>query len=325
MEAQFLIGEIVWAKLKGYPWWPGKIVEQINSDYKVLFYKENNYSILQKKNILKFEENKKRFLYKKNKNVLAAVKLAELDKTNSLQLNKECIFHVSNSSVKSENKITKNFSINKNYKKVKEKIPCSNVINIDKKKLNLNEAIFYDNGVPNKNKNSEISNKNEEDTKKIEEVEKKPEIEIKIEELEDSKSKFSKKKGTNDKKRIIKKKDDDIEHLMIEIERFFYKLFEFIDKKKYEKLENEKIQFKRILLFLANYKRKNFCEFIKKRNMSKYIQFFMWYFENKDRQEKELYMLCGKVYRNFYVQVNCEQFQNQNINADKNGNEFINI
>ena len=97
-----MIGEIVWAKLKGYPWWPGKIVEQINSDYKVLFYKENNYSILQKKNILKFEENKKRFLYKKNKNVLAAVKLAELDKTNSLQLNKECIFHVSNSDSESK-------------------------------------------------------------------------------------------------------------------------------------------------------------------------------------------------------------------------------
>ena len=49
MEAQFFIGEIVWGKLKGYPWWPGKIVERVNSDYKVLFYKDNNYSILQKK------------------------------------------------------------------------------------------------------------------------------------------------------------------------------------------------------------------------------------------------------------------------------------
>ena len=262
---------------------------------------------------------------KKNKNVLAAVKLAELDKSNSPQLNKECIFHVSTSAIKNENKIAKNFSINKNYKKIKEKIPSSNVINIDKKKLNLNDTIFYANGITIKNANNEISNKNEEDAKKIEEEEKKPEIEIKIEELEDSKSKLAKKKESCDKKRIIKKKDDDIDHLMIEIERFFYKLFEFIDKKKYENLENEKIQFKRILLFLASYKRKNFCEFIKKRNMSKYIQFFLWYFENHDRQETELHMLCGKVYRNFYVQVNCEQFQNQNINLNKNGNELINI
>ena len=321
MDTQFLIGEIVWAKLKGYPWWPGKIVERINADYKVLFYKDNNYSILQKKNILKFEENKRRFLDKKNKNVLAAVKLAELDKTNPLQLNKEFIFHVSASEAKSEKKITKNLSINKNYKKIKEKIPSSNVINIDKKKLNLNDNIFSAKGI----NDNEISNKNEEDVKKIEEAEKKPKIEIKIEELEDSKTKFSKKKDGSDKKRIVKKKDDDIEHLMIEIERFFYKLFEFIDKKKYENLKNEKIQFKRILLFLANYKRKNFCEFIKKRNMSKYIQFFMWYFENHDIQEKELYKLCGKVYRNFYVQVNCEQFQNQNINTNKNENQSINI
>ena len=321
MDTQFLIGEIVWAKLKGYPWWPGKIVERINADYKVLFYKDNNYSILQKKNILKFEENKRRFLDKKNKNVLAAVKLAELDKTNPLQLNKEFIFHVSTSEAKSEKKITKNLSINKNYKKIKEKIPSSNVINIDKKKLNLNDNIFSAKGI----NDNEISNKNEEDVKKIEEAEKKPKIEIKIEELEDSKIKFSKKKDGSDKKRIVKKKDDDIEHLMIEIERFFYKLFEFIDKKKYENLKNEKIQFKRILLFLANYKRKNFCEFIKKRNMSKYIQFFMWYFENHNIQEKELYKLCGKVYRNFYVQVNCEQFQNQNINTNKNENQSINI
>jgi len=25
MEASFKLGEIVWTKLKGYPWWPGMV------------------------------------------------------------------------------------------------------------------------------------------------------------------------------------------------------------------------------------------------------------------------------------------------------------
>lgn len=29
MEESFEIGEIVWVKLKGYPWWPGMVRQQI--------------------------------------------------------------------------------------------------------------------------------------------------------------------------------------------------------------------------------------------------------------------------------------------------------
>ena len=28
MESKYHIGDIVWAKIKGYPWWPGIVSEQ---------------------------------------------------------------------------------------------------------------------------------------------------------------------------------------------------------------------------------------------------------------------------------------------------------
>ena len=52
----------MWAKIRGYPWWPATIsnVEDADEDnikYKVYFFEDTTYSILDETKIAKFEEN----------------------------------------------------------------------------------------------------------------------------------------------------------------------------------------------------------------------------------------------------------------------------
>jgi hypothetical protein len=30
MEKKMKVGEVVWAKIRGFPWWPGMVTEKIN-------------------------------------------------------------------------------------------------------------------------------------------------------------------------------------------------------------------------------------------------------------------------------------------------------
>jgi hypothetical protein len=46
MEETFEIGEIVWVKLKGYPWWPGMVRQKfiiINLDVYISYIDKKNY------------------------------------------------------------------------------------------------------------------------------------------------------------------------------------------------------------------------------------------------------------------------------------------
>ena len=45
MNTFFQRGEVVWGKIKGYPWWPCVIIDSINSlKYKVKFFNDNTYA-----------------------------------------------------------------------------------------------------------------------------------------------------------------------------------------------------------------------------------------------------------------------------------------
>ena len=80
-----------------------------------------------------------------------------------------------------------------------------------------------------------------------------------------------------------------------------------INKKNFDKLDYEKVQFRRVLIYLANFKRKNFVDFLKMTNISKYIQYFVCYIKEYD---KELNDLAKNVYKNFHKQFNKEYFGN---------------
>ena len=64
----FNIGDIVFAKVKGFNWWPGKITEYFNSNdsYRIDFYeKKKTYCILKENSIKEFSEGYKMVNQKK--------------------------------------------------------------------------------------------------------------------------------------------------------------------------------------------------------------------------------------------------------------------
>ena len=50
MTTFFQVGEIVWGKIKGYPYWPSKIIDiSSNLIYTIKFYNDNSYAKLSSK------------------------------------------------------------------------------------------------------------------------------------------------------------------------------------------------------------------------------------------------------------------------------------
>ena len=78
----------------------------------------------------------------------------------------------------------------------------------------------------------------------------------------------------DDKAKEEKKKKEEEDNFLYEIDEYFYKILELFNSKKFDKLDYEKEQFKRVLIYLANFKRKNFIEFLKMTNISKYTQVY---------------------------------------------------
>ena len=133
-------------------------------------------------------------------------------------------------------------------------------------------------------------------------------IRIEIESLEGKslkKKEIKKKLKVDDKAKEEKKKREEEDNFLYEIDEYFYKILELFNNKKFEKLDYEKEQFKRVLIYLANFKRQNFIDFLKMTNISKYIQYFVCYLKEYDN---ELNALAKNVYRNFHKQFNKEYF-----------------
>ena len=157
---------------------------------------------------------------------------------------------------------------------------------------------------------------NKEKKEEIKEKEKKEEnyyIKIEIEKMEiknHKKKEIKKKIKIDDKVKEEKKRREEEDNFLYQIDEYFYKIFELFNNKKYEKLDYEKEQFKKVLIFLSKYKRDNFIDFLKMTNISKYIQYFVCYLKTYDL---ELNNLAKKVYRNFHIQFNREYFSEQNI------------
>ena len=134
-------------------------------------------------------------------------------------------------------------------------------------------------------------------------------IEIESLEVKNPKKKEIKKKiKVDDKLKEEKKKREEEDNFLYEIDEYFYKILELFNKKKFDKLDYEKVQFRRVLIYLANFKRKNFVDFLKMTNISKYIQYFVCYLKDYDQ---ELSTLAKNVYRNFHKQFNKEYFSNK--------------
>ncbi len=87
----FSVGEIVWAKIRGYPWWPamvnfvffnltqitGTVDENKEKKYVVGFIGDNTHSILQKQKLAKFQKEYKTYANTKKKILLESIRLAK--------------------------------------------------------------------------------------------------------------------------------------------------------------------------------------------------------------------------------------------------------
>jgi hypothetical protein len=77
----FTVDEIIWAKIRGYPWWPAMIkgIEEDNKEikYRVSFIGDNTHATLPKRNLSKFEKEYKINSNTKKKNLLDSIKIAK--------------------------------------------------------------------------------------------------------------------------------------------------------------------------------------------------------------------------------------------------------
>ena len=145
----FNVGEIIWAKIRGYPWWPAIITgaEDDNREkkYTVSFIGDHTHSSLAKKCLEKFEKGLKLYSNTKKRNLLDVIEKA------------------------------KEIYYNKNGIKEKEiKSMMKRDIKFKEKELHQNKNINNNSGINSKNKNNEIVNIK----KKVKKVEDKTEIEI---------------------------------------------------------------------------------------------------------------------------------------------------
>ena len=100
MTTFFERDEVVWGKIKGYPWWPAIITDCNNNFvYTIKFYNDNSYAKLSSKFLLKYEEHKNKILEsnKKNKKLVSAIRAADSDLKKLNNINKIPFDNIDNS------------------------------------------------------------------------------------------------------------------------------------------------------------------------------------------------------------------------------------
>ena len=351
MTTLFQEGEVVLGKIKGYPYWPAKIIEISNNMiYTIKFFSDNSYAKLSSKYILKYKENKNKILEanKKNKKLVSSFRAADLDIKKSENINNipdeqkiitndETLPNLK-ANINSQNISSKTLNSNNNFEpKNLEKINKNNnlinlseimsgqnnrvnIFSITKNSKNIitinnsnsqtiEDPVVEDTHNSQENKSAIIESDNNNHIiidKNILNIENDEEIEN-LEGKNLKKKEIKKKIKVDDKIKEEKKKREEEDNFLYEIDEYFYKILELFNKKQFDKLDYEKVQFRRVLIYLANFKRKNFVEFLKMTNISKYIQYFVCYLKDYDQ---ELSTLAKNVYRNFHKQFNKEYFGN---------------
>jgi len=143
-EESFIEEEIIWAKLRGYPWWPAILVSiktDINSKeekYRVVFFGNHLQATLKKMYISKFEKNYKLYSKTKNKDLIDIIKKAKEINDSEDGEKKEKIKEIINRVKNKEKEKEKKNNINdtsSETSRTKEKVKNENGKILFKKKL----------------------------------------------------------------------------------------------------------------------------------------------------------------------------------------------
>ena len=80
-KEEFALNELVFGQVRGYPWWPGYIhSNEPNSDYKIVFFGDFSYSMLNSKKIKRFETTHRKIDRKNDKLVQAVASALRVSK-----------------------------------------------------------------------------------------------------------------------------------------------------------------------------------------------------------------------------------------------------
>ena len=131
----FAVGEIIWAKIRGHPWWPGLVklnpkyqITGVDDDskekkYLINFIGDNSHATLPKPKLAKFMSNYKTYSQTKKKNLLDSIKKAKEMFDNKSLIHDDIKNEKNNNNINnSNNNISKmNSSSNNILKKPKQK------------------------------------------------------------------------------------------------------------------------------------------------------------------------------------------------------------
>lgn len=80
-NVSFNVGEIVWGKIRGFPWWPALITgtedDIREKKYTISFIGDNTHASVQKKNLAKFDKEYKQYSNTKKKDLVESIKKAK--------------------------------------------------------------------------------------------------------------------------------------------------------------------------------------------------------------------------------------------------------
>jgi len=145
-EENFTEEEIIWAKLRGYPWWPAillSIKNDINTGeekYRVAFFGNYIQATLKKIYISKFNKNYKLYSKTNNKDLIEIIKIAkEIYSSEEEEKNKKIKDIISKVKTKEEEKKNNINDSSSETSKKKEKRKNENEKNLIKRKIKKNE------------------------------------------------------------------------------------------------------------------------------------------------------------------------------------------
>jgi len=261
----FNVGEVVWAKIRGYPWWPGYIrgIEDDNKEKKfiVQFIGDNTFSNIPKKQLAKFEKEYDIHSNTKKKDLKESIKIA-LD----MYKNKKGIDFLE----KSHNLLKRKFKKDNDDDDNSEN--SSSINNSSSEKNNFDNNVNNNN---NKNKNNfNFNNNNNNNSEKL---------------FNNMNSNYSNKRKKRDEKNGTE--------ILNKISLYLHKIVVEIFKDKLN-LDVVKVCLIKVLKFLKEFKLNDPIDFLKKSGVGKCVKYI-----KEKINDNEIKELSNEVYNSLEEQV----------------------
>lgn len=270
----FNVGEIIWAKIRGYPWWPATITgtkdDSREKMYRVSFIGDKTFANLPKKFLAKFEKEFKNYSNTKQKKLVESIKEAK--------------------------KMFNNKTTRGTFLKLKKKSDNDDKSSIDNDNENDNDdndSSISSGGNEEENDNSSFINKKRKKSLGVSVSKAKKTV-------SSSKHKISKVNSSS----LVSLKDKSGLEIIKKIISYLIYIAKIVEKKEFDKLKEENECLMKVLEFLRDYKMVDPIDFLKKTNIGQLIKYI-----NTNIPENDLKQFTGEIYKSLEEQVLSQLFQ----------------